>query len=235
MSNKDREILISEPKDFIDLEPDETFWETYNNIHFYNPYIRHEIYENVYVDIFSKIEGEETKVATVCITFNKNTEYTIDLLIHIGSLKGQYKGEYSLIQSKENLGLPSLDGIRINGQSFEEYITLMVFFLFNAEINKNMRNPERYEVLISHDKEPLQEVRHRGCFAYDGCHKIYIMENIEDVMLFTALGYDIYPIEKLKETWKNSCSLRFIHNGNLKKTYIPQFASYVKILGHKRK
>ena len=217
------------------LEPEKTYWETYNTNHFYNPYIRQEIIENMYVDIFSEIEEEETKVATVCITFNKETEYTIDLIIHTGSLKGQYKGEYSLTGSLYNLGLPSLNEISINGNSFEEYITLMIFFLFNAEINKNMRNPEKYEVLISHDKEPLQEVRHRGCFAYDGCHKIYIMENIEDIMLFTAYGYDIYPIEKLKETWKNSCSLRFIHNGNLKKTYIPQFASYVKILSHKRK
>ena len=219
----------------LNLEPKETFWETYNTNHFFNSYIGKEIIENMYVDIFSTIEGEEIKVATVCITYNDRTEYNIDLIIHVGGLRGGYKGKYSLIKSEENLGLPSLNSIRINGNSFEEYITLMVFFLFNAEINKNMRNPERYEVLIGHDKKPLQEVRHRGCFAYDNCHKIYIMENIEDIMEYTALGYDIYPIEKLKETWKNSCPLKFINNGNLKKIYIPQFASYPKILGHKRK
>lgn len=217
------------------LDPEKTYWETYNNIHFYNPYIKKEIIENTYIDIFSEIEDEEVKIATVCITFNNCTEYNIDLIIHEGELKGQYKGEYSLIGSKENLNLPSLNKISINGNSFEEYITLIVFFIFNAEINKNMRNPERYEVLIEHDKEELQKVRHRGCFAYDGCHKIYIMENIEDVMLFTALGYDIYPIERLKETWKNSCSLRFIYSGNLKKTYVPQFAKNARILSHKVK
>lgn len=222
-------------KTILKLEPEKTYWETYNTNHFFNCYIGKEIIENTYVDIFSEIEEEETKVATVCITYNDRTEYNIDLIIHVGELRGGYKGTYSLIKSEVNLGLPSLEELSINGNSFDEYITLMVFFLFNAEINKNMRNPERYEILISHDKEPLQEVRHRGCFAYDGCHKIYIMETIEDIMLFTAYGYDIYPIEKLKETWKNSCSLRFIHNGNLKKNYIPQFASYVKILGHKRK
>ena len=217
------------------LNPEKTYWETYNTVHFYNPYIRKEIIENIYVDIFSEIEEEETKVATVCVTYNDKTEYAVDVLIHVGELKGQYKGEYSLTGSETNLGLPSLDGIIVNGNSFEEYITLMVFFLFNAELNKNMRNPERYEVLISHDKEPLQEVRHRGCFAFDGCHKIYIMETIEDIMKFTAYGYDIYPIEKLKETWKNSCPLRFIDNGKLNKIYVPQCAENVKILSHKRK
>ena len=217
------------------LKPEKTYWEIYSNNHFFNSYTGKEISKDMYVDIFSEIEGEETKVATVCITYNDKTEYTIDLIIHVGELRGGYKGEYSLIQSKENLGLPSLKEISINGNSFEEYITLIVFFIFNAEINKNMRNPERYEVLISHDKEPLQEVRHRGCFAYDGCHKIYIMENIEDIMLFTAYGYNIYPIEKLRETWKNSCPLRFIDNGNLTTIYVPQCAKNVKILGHKKK
>lgn len=218
------------------LNPEKTYWETYNTIHFYNPYIRKEIIKNIYVDVFSTVNNEEDiKVATVCVTYNKKVNYTVDLLIHAGELKGQYKGEYSLTGSETNLGLPSLDGIRINGNSFEEYITLMVFFLFNAELNKNMRNPERYEVLISHDREPLQEVRHRGCFAFDGCHKIYIMETIEDIMDFTAYGYDIYPIEKLKETWKNSCPLRFIDNGKLNKIYVPQCAKNVKILSHKRK
>lgn len=216
------------------LNPEKTYWEVYSTNHFFNFYIGKEIIENTYIDIFSTINDEEVKIATVCITYNDRTEYAIDLIIHEGELKGGYKGEYSLKGSKENLGLPSFNGeIRIGASSFEEYITLMVFFLFNAEINKNMRNPERYEVLISHDKGELVKVRHRGCFAYDGCHKIYIMENIEDIMLFTALGYDIYPIEKLKETWKNSCPLKFINNGNLKKIYIPQFAKYVKILGHK--
>lgn len=217
------------------LNPEKTYWETYNNNHFFNSYIGKEVIKNTYIDIFSEIENEEVKIATVCITFNNRTEYVVDLIIHEGELKGEYKGEYSLMGSKENLNLPSLDKISINGNSFEEYITLMVFFIFNAEINKNMRNPERYEVLLGHDKEELQKVRHRGCFAYDGCHKIYIMENIEDIMLLTALGYDIYPIEKIKETWKNSCPLRFIESGNLKKRYIPQFAKYVKILGHKVK
>ena len=70
------------------LEPKNTFWETYNNNYFYNPYIKQEIYEKLYVDIFSEIEEEnETKVATVCITYNDTTEYIIDLLIHVGSLK----------------------------------------------------------------------------------------------------------------------------------------------------
>ena len=38
-------------------------------------------------------------------------------------------------------------------------------------------------------------------FAYDGCHKIYIIENEEDVKECKELGYEIYPISEIKEKW----------------------------------
>lgn len=59
-------------------------------------------------------------------------------------------------------------------------------------------------------------------FAYDGCHKIYVIEDVEDEKMAKD-GYKIYPIEALEEIYRRSCSLRFIHNWKLTKTYVAQF------------
>jgi len=63
-------------------------------------------------------------------------------------------------------------------------------------------------------------------FAYDGCHKIYIIEDEEDKKEAID-GYTILPISLLKKTYENSCSLRFIHNWKLNKTYVLQFEENV--------
>lgn len=60
-------------------------------------------------------------------------------------------------------------------------------------------------------------------FAYDDCHKIYIIEDKEDLKEAKEIGYTILPIEKIEETYKNSCELRFIYNWNLDKTYARQY------------
>lgn len=60
-------------------------------------------------------------------------------------------------------------------------------------------------------------------FAYDGCHKIYIIENEIDRVDAIDSGYDFLPIRMLKETFYNSCDLRFIYNWSLDKTYVGQF------------
>lgn len=60
-------------------------------------------------------------------------------------------------------------------------------------------------------------------FAYDGCHKIYVIENIEERKDAIKYGYNIHPIEQLENTWNRSCHLRFIHNWALNKTYVNQF------------
>lgn len=70
------------------------------------------------------------------------------------------------------------------------------------------------------------EVVTNGKFAYDGCHKIYIIEDEENEEEASD-GYKILPIEKLKETYENSCELKFIHNWNLDKTYVAQFEEAV--------
>lgn len=60
-------------------------------------------------------------------------------------------------------------------------------------------------------------------FAYDGCHKIYILEDKIDIADAKYYEYEIKDIETLEETFKNSCPLRFISNWKLTKHYVVQF------------
>ena len=48
-------------------------------------------------------------------------------------------------------------------------------------------------------------------FAYDGCHKIYLIENMEDVPEILEYGYKILPIQEIKYIWEeDACALKFI-------------------------
>lgn len=60
-------------------------------------------------------------------------------------------------------------------------------------------------------------------FAYDGCHKIYIIEDKDDEEDALSCGYSLLPIEKLEMTYSMSCPLKFIRNWKLNKLYVPQF------------
>lgn len=68
-------------------------------------------------------------------------------------------------------------------------------------------------------------------FFFDGCHKIYLIEDEEDKKLFLTeknyLTEDIFKIEELEDIFNNSCSLRFINTCKLK-PIIPQFRERVK-------
>jgi len=64
---------------------------------------------------------------------------------------------------------------------------------------------------------------HNGYFAYEGCHKMYILEDEEDIKQATEFQYSVLPMEDLEETYKNSCPLRFISNWKLTERYVPQF------------
>lgn len=58
-------------------------------------------------------------------------------------------------------------------------------------------------------------------FAWDGCHKIYILESQEEVTEAEKVGYEILNIEpSLEPTWEESCELRFINFWNLDKPAI---------------
>lgn len=47
-------------------------------------------------------------------------------------------------------------------------------------------------------------------FAYDGCHKIYLIENMDDMEDAEAEGYSVSPIRYLLECFVYACPLRFI-------------------------
>ena len=60
-------------------------------------------------------------------------------------------------------------------------------------------------------------------FAYDGCHKIYLIESEQQLSEARANEYSIYPISQLQRTYEDSCDLRFINDWGLSKNYVQQF------------
>lgn len=60
-------------------------------------------------------------------------------------------------------------------------------------------------------------------FAYDGCHKIYLIEDSKDKEEALKIGYNLISINLLEETYEDSCSLKFISNWKLSKSYVGQF------------
>lgn len=62
----------------------------------------------------------------------------------------------------------------------------------------------------------------KDLFAYDGCHKIYIIEDDNDLRDAQETGYDILHIQELENTYNTSCPLRFISNWKLSKRYVKQ-------------
>lgn len=64
-------------------------------------------------------------------------------------------------------------------------------------------------------------------FAWDGCHKIYLIENKHDFNDANNSGYSIYPICQLEQTYEDSCQLRFISNWGLSKQYVSQFQTAI--------
>jgi uncharacterized ParB-like nuclease family protein len=65
-------------------------------------------------------------------------------------------------------------------------------------------------------------------FAFDGCHKIYICESADESKEAMQSGFTILPIDQIKNAYENSCSLRFIHNWQLNKTFVSQFTDVVE-------
>ena len=52
-------------------------------------------------------------------------------------------------------------------------------------------------------------------FAYDGCHKIYLLDSRGEVQDAMDCGYGVLPIEELRDTYESSCGLRFINTWSL--------------------
>ncbi|PJE00951.1 MAG: hypothetical protein CK429_35925 [Mycobacterium sp.] len=62
-------------------------------------------------------------------------------------------------------------------------------------------------------------------FAYDGCHKIYLIIWGGDRDIMLDCGYtdaDIHPIETLPDVWADTCPLRFISSADLSTHYVEQ-------------
>ena len=47
-------------------------------------------------------------------------------------------------------------------------------------------------------------------FAFDGCHKLYVLNDRKEENEAKELGYNIYPISSLPKAFVRSCPLRFI-------------------------
>lgn len=62
-------------------------------------------------------------------------------------------------------------------------------------------------------------------FAYDGCHKIYLITNMHDEDESHDYGYELRGVEELPAIWDVTCPLRFIQFWdveNLKGNLVPQ-------------
>ena len=59
-------------------------------------------------------------------------------------------------------------------------------------------------------------------FAYDGCHKIYLIESEAELREVLKTSYEVRSISELEETYLNSCGLEFISNWSLTKQYAEQ-------------
>lgn len=49
-----------------------------------------------------------------------------------------------------------------------------------------------------------------GKFAFDGCHKIYLLNSEGALAEAEEYGYEIYERDQIKWAWDESCSLRFV-------------------------
>lgn len=47
-------------------------------------------------------------------------------------------------------------------------------------------------------------------FAFDGCHKFYLLHDLTEQTNAKENGYGVYPIKDLPEKFWNSCPLRFV-------------------------
>lgn len=64
-------------------------------------------------------------------------------------------------------------------------------------------------------------------FAWDRCHKFYIIEDEQDEIEAMNLNYHLYPMDLIQEYYNASCPLRFISNWKLDKQIVCQFEDEV--------
>lgn len=62
-------------------------------------------------------------------------------------------------------------------------------------------------------------------FVFDGCHKIYLVEDEDDIKSVKEMWGEnekLYKIDELPRIWNESCPLRFISNWKLTQQYVRQ-------------
>ena len=58
--------------------------------------------------------------------------------------------------------------------------------------------------------------------AFDGCHKIYLIQSEDERCMMLDYGYEIHPLDKLQEIWDKSCPLRFIQTAGTLESVVHQ-------------
>ena len=66
-------------------------------------------------------------------------------------------------------------------------------------------------IIINKDTEKSYNLNPNYKIAYDGCHKIYICENNEDMEEAKKRGFKIYELNELEDLFNKSCPLVFIY------------------------
>jgi hypothetical protein len=64
-------------------------------------------------------------------------------------------------------------------------------------------------------------------FAWDGFHKIYLINSESERKRLVGYGYTLFPIDELESAYSSSCGLRFVHNADLKSSVVDQFEDAV--------
>lgn len=60
-------------------------------------------------------------------------------------------------------------------------------------------------------------------FAWDGCHKIYLVNDMQEAAEMSDMGYELFPIDELEDAYDNSCGLRFIQKAHNYESIVEQF------------
>ena len=76
--------------------------------------------------------------------------------------------------------------------------------------------------VINKDTEERHTFDSNCKVAYDGCHKIYICKDEEDIKETTEIGYEIHEISELESLYNSSCPMVFISDWKSLDDYIPQ-------------
>ena len=77
-------------------------------------------------------------------------------------------------------------------------------------------------IIINKDTNKTYVFEEPNKIAYDGCHKIYICEDDEDLKEAKEYGYQIHELDELKTLFEKSCPLKFIYNWSLTEYYVGQ-------------